>query len=231
MADQPDAQFPSPRLVPDEPFAETESLAPPGELSQTQIAAHLAWHGIAPFVLAEHVYLGGPRRAAQCITWNPAKGTYMCGRCGKLFSTGEITGEQILSAQLFEPGLRAFLVGPLTQDERDEITRRYLRGELSAAVLRVASKGERRRPTTDKRPAVRDRRARVQRWMLERYAARGVVERVIEEAVTMQHEEPARWREIAVRTLEPSTLRRYWQLIDDDLVAQARAAHKARERK
>jgi hypothetical protein len=219
-------QFPAPNVVADEARAEPlELLEPPGEQAQAVAAAHLREHGIIEFRLEEHVYLGGPRSPSQQLLWNPAKATFDCGICDTLISTGEVTDEQVWSAQLFNAGLQTFLTGPHTAEERDQITRRYLSGELTRELVRASSKASRRRPAASPRPAVAHFKQRVQSWMLERHAARGVFERVIEEAEAMQKDDIEAWLAIAGKRLGASTLRRYWQEIDDRLIEAAKHAY------
>jgi hypothetical protein len=143
------------------------------------------------------------------------------------YATGEITPERIELTQLFDERLKPFLTGARNPADRDEITRRYLDGSLGEALLEVAMKKKRRQPAAP-RPSVEHRRKRVQEWMLSRYAERGVLARVIEEATLMQNEEIDRWMEIAGARLQPSSLQRYWQLIDDDRVEQAKAEYARR---
>ena len=210
---------------------EAEELLPaPSRQAQELIGRHLAEeHDIRRFRLDEHVYLGGKRRPSQHISWDPARASFHCDLCPHVvFSTGEVTPEQVTLAQQFDRALDPFLVGARTQKERDEITRRYLGGELSAAVLEVARKTSRRRPVKQARPAVEHRKARVQAWMLAEYAERGVFERVFEEALRLQREHPERWAEVCDLQRADSTLRRYWQQIDDDKVEAARRAFERR---
>lgn len=204
-----------------------DRLEPPSQAAREVIAAHLtSRHEIAPSELDRHIYLGGPREESQIISWNPALATFRCERCqGNVFATGELTRERVMLAQLWDDSLKPFLAGARTSEERDEITRLYLEGKLADAVVLAGRKLSRRRPSPAARPSVGHRRARVQAWMLERYAVRGVFERVIEEAAEMQRGRPDEWQQICDLKLAPSTLRRYWQLIDDERVEQAKQAH------
>jgi hypothetical protein len=110
-------------------------------------------HGIEDFDLDRHVYLGGPLLESQYLFWRPGDASFDCQLCHTIIWTGEITDEQVLSAQLHDPGLRAFLAGGRTVEQRAEITRRYLRGELTDALLLVSAKRDRHRPAAP-RPAV-----------------------------------------------------------------------------
>jgi hypothetical protein len=194
------------------------------------MAEHLLGHGIEKFELDAHVYLGGPRSPTQHLLWNPANATFDCSLCDTIISTGEITDELVLHALLYDEGLTPFLAGPHTHSERKEIARRYLSGELSQGLLERGGKAARRKPAADSRPTVDHRRQSVQRWMLERYAVHGVFERVVEEALAMQRADRESWNEIADRLLTASTLRRYWQEIDDERVEKAKRAY-AQQRK
>jgi len=204
-------------------------LAAPSARAQERIRAHLAEHGIRGFRIEMHVYLGGPHLDSQLISWDPARASFRCERCkGRVFDTGEITADQIALAQMFDSGVQPFLVGPRTAAERDEITRRYLSGELSSAVLQASRKVARRRRVKGARPTVEHRRARVQEWLLERFVVHGVFERVLEEALLLQREAPQEWEQVCDVQRAASTLRRDWQQIDDERVERAKRAHTQR---
>jgi len=191
-------------------------------------AAHLAEHGISEFELDRHVHRGGPRLPSQHLVWNPAKATFDCDLCDTIVSTGEITKEMLWSTQLFDEALKPFLAGRFTEAERDEITRRYLSGELADSVLQASRRTARRRKPKQPRPTVDHRKARVQKWMLERFMEHGVVERVVEEALRMQREQPQAWALICDKPRAPSTLRRDWQQIDHARVEAAKTAYTRR---
>lgn len=227
---QEKTQFPAPRGGSEDAPERLEQLPSPGEHARPVMAAHLSnEHGIAPFSVERHVYLGGARTEEQHLTWDPSRESFQCDLCpGFGFWTGVITDEMVASAQLFNPALEPFLSGSRSLEERDEITRRYLAGDLSHAIVEVSRKAVRRRVPKQPRPTVEHRRARVQQWMLEEYSRRGVVERVIEEALRLQRAEPARWSEICEVPRAASTLRRDWQRIDDDDVEAAKRAFERR---
>jgi hypothetical protein len=223
---QPEAQFPAPRGDYEDAVEEIERLAAPSEAAQLLMAEHLRKHGIEAFKLDAHVYLGPPRLASQLLTWDPGRARFECEQCPGLgFWTGEITSDWVFSTQLFDQGLRPFLAGPHTAETRDEITHRYLTGELTRGLLRASGKAKRRRAAADARPMVAHYKIQVQRWMLKRYTVRGVFERVVEEAATMQEDDIETWLTLAGKRLAPSTLRRYWQELDDELVEAAQQAH------
>ncbi len=226
-SDEPTPQFPAPRGDFEDPAEEPQLLRPPSAEEQAVAARHLAEHGI-DFELARDVYLGGPRRD-EPLLWEPAKSVFDCQLCETRFATGVITAERVFSAQLWDDSLKPFLVGARSEQERDEITRRYLAGELSAAVLQASRRASRRRPAKDPRPTVDHRRARVQDWILAQYAIEGVLERVIEKALDLQRDEPDKWRaEACDKPRAASTLRRDWQQIPAELIEQAKRAHRER---
>ena len=229
--DREESQFPAPRADLEDAPERLEWLPPPGAPAQTVMADHLRdEHGIAPFSVERHVYLGGGTRTEeQHLTWDPGRASFHCDLCpGYVFWTGVITDEMVARAQLFNRALDPFLSGARSLEERDEITRRYLAGDLSHAIVEVSRKADRRRAPKQARPTVEHRRAKVQRWMLEEYSRRGVLERVIEEALRLQHAEPARWAEICDVPRADSSLRRDWQQIDDDEVEAAKRAFERR---
>jgi hypothetical protein len=206
-------------------------LPVPSEPAQAVAARHLAGHGIEPFVVDLHVYRGGQRLPTQHLLWDPVRSLFDCDLCDTRFMTGEITQEMVQHAQLFDPGLRPFLAGANTAAERDEITRRYLSGELTAAVIDVARRSARRRVPKQARPSIEHRVAKVQEWMLDRYVELGVVERVIEEALRLQRDEPERWAVVCDVPRAASTLRRDWQHIDTARVEEAQRLHAIRRGK
>jgi hypothetical protein len=213
---QPPSQFPPPHAGDETEIAPMERLEAPPAQAQTAMAAHLHGHGIDDFALDQHVHLGGPRTSSQLLTWNPVKATFACRKCpGRVFATGEITDEIVRSAQRWDTGLQAHLVGLSDQAERDEMTRRYLDGTLNRERLRsLRSGGARRRASAGTRPSVDRRRSQLQAWMLVRVRVRGVVERVLEEAEAMQRNAPDAWAALSDRPLSKETLRDYWQDIE-----------------
>ena len=206
-----------------------EPLAPPSAAAQERIAVHLGEeHRIEPFQLERHVYLDGPRLESQLISWDPGKASFQCLRCpGYVFGTEEITEEMIDFTLLWDDGVKPFLAGARTDEERREIARAYRAGELTAEVLRPWRRKQRRKPAAP-RPSVEHRRQRVQAWMLGRYGERGVLARVLEDAIQLWREQPCEWARISDLAPVESTLRRYWQQIPDDQVAAAKAAYQAR---
>lgn len=210
-------QLPAAASQPGEPAG--ERLEPPSPAGQALIAAHLAdSHGIEPFVLAEHVHLGGPRPASQLITWHPAKATFHCELCpAMVFWTGEITPERIQLAQMFDQALAPHLVGLTSQEDRDEMARLHIQGVPNRERLRqLRGADARRRSARGARPTVEARRARLQPWLLERVRERGVLERVLDEAEEMQQKDPAGWAQLCDQKPSRETLRDWWQ----DIVGQ-----------
>jgi hypothetical protein len=114
-------------------------------------------------------------------------------------------------AQRFDRGLQGHLVGLQTRAERERMTRHYLSGGLNRERLRtLEAAGPRRRAASRKRPAVAERRCRLQQWMLTRYAELGVFQRVLDEADEMQRLDPDAWRALArCDSLSAVTLTRY----------------------
>jgi hypothetical protein len=202
------------------------ALHPPSRTAQAGMARHLLEeHDYSEFRLQRDVYLGeGERRAAQLLSWNPVQATFRCDECGVTIWTGEITAALVEHAQRFDEGLRGHLVGLGTREERDEMTRRYLNGDLNRQRLRdLRRAGPKRQAASEKRPVVAERRRRIQDWLLERYAARGIVQRVLEEAIDMQQSNPSSWQALALcERRSESALRRDWQDIDPARKAAAR---------
>jgi len=204
-----------------------DELQAPSAAAQEVIAAHLAEHGIRALRLARHVYLGGERLESQLISWNPAKASFHCLRCpGFVFGTGEVTEQMVDSTLLWDEGVRPFLAAARTDEERREIARAYRSGELQRELLRPLRRRQRRRPAAA-RPSVEHRRHSVQAWMLARYRLRGVLARVIEDAIQLWRTQPKEWAKLSDRAPVESTLRRYWQLIPDEQVAAAKATYHA----
>lgn len=201
-----------------------ERLDPPLPAAQEQIRAHFAGHGIRRFQLDRHVYLGGPRKASQIISWDPGRASFHCERCpGRSFWTGEITGSLVERQLLFDQGLAPFLAGLTDPQERAAMARLRFGGELNRLLLDAATASAYRKASAHARPEVDRRRARLQGWMLERYAECGVVARVIEAADELQRLDPPLWQELVGRSLVPSTIRRnYWNRIPADEKAQAK---------
>ena len=204
-------------------------LPPPSPNARREIARHLREeHGYRDFRLERDVYLGGgkPRLPAQLITWDAIGARFWCGEracAGLVFLTGETTPEMVARTQRWDPALRPHLAGLRTQQERDEMTRRYLSGELNAEQLRrLRAAGPRHRAAKSARPTVAEAHGRVQEWMLERIAERGIFERVLDEAEEMQARDPYGWRRIAFRPYARETLKKIWVDIDPALRAQAR---------
>jgi len=199
----------------DQPGDASEWLPAPSKGARRLIREHLAGHGIKRFRLAEHVHLGGPRLASQHITWHPAKAAYSCELCpGYIFGTGETTPEQIQLAQLFNQDLQPHLAGLHSDEEREQMTRLYLSGELNRERLAAASEAAYRAAAARSRHAVAARRARLQEWMLKRYAECGYVNGVIDAAESLQHTDPALWLQLVGRPLVASTIRKdYWNPI------------------
>lgn len=200
-------------------------LAAPPLVAQTKMARHLTKeHGFHDFRLERDVYLGATeRRDSQLLSWSPVQATFRCQRCdGLVVWTGEITDSMLGHAQRFDDGLRPYLTGLESKEERDEMTRLYLSGSLNKERLRELRRaGPKRRAVSDKRPVVAERRNRIQDWLLSRYAEHGVFQRVLEEALEMQHRDPASWREIALCDhRSESSLRRDWQDIDPERKAK-----------
>ena len=216
--------FPAASVPADQPGDESEWLPAPPKMARQQIREHLAGHGIKRFRLAEHVHLGGPRLASQHITWHPAKAAYSCDLCpGYIFATGETTPEQIELAQLFDQSLQPHLVGLRTDEEREQMTRLYLSGTLNQQRLAAASETAYRSAAARSRHAVAARRARLQEWMLKRYAECGYVNGVIDAAESLQHTDPALWQSLVGRPLVASTIRKgYWNPIPADRKAAAK---------
>jgi len=207
-----------------------EPLPPPSAGARRVMAKHLQEHGRRDFRLARDVFLGGgeKRRPSQLLTWDPVGARFWCGDpgcAGIVFLTGELTSEVLAHTQRWDEGLRPHLAGLATPEERDEMTRRYLTGEINRERLRDLRKsGPRRRSAASSRPQVAERRRQVQEWMLERMAACGVLERVLDEAERLQRKEPDAWLRLAHRPLGRPALRRYWYDLDPQVRAQAREA-------
>lgn len=211
----------------DDPVAR---LPAPGLSARRLMAAHLReQHGIASFSVERHVHLGGSRPTSQHLTWDPGRASFHCNLCpGVSFSTGEITEQMVERAMLFDQHLQPHLVG-LAGAEREEMARRYLAGDLNRERLRqLAGADARRRAAAGSRPSVEHRRRSVQRWLLERVGERGVLERVLDEAETLQRNDPAGWGALAERPLSRETLRDYWQDIPPPERQQAFAAGRKR---
>jgi hypothetical protein len=199
-----------------------EEPRPPSKRAQAVMAAHLSGqHGVEKFSLEQHVYMAGERQPTQVLEWNPAMASFFCGHCRTIVVTGELTPQMMRRAQLFDEGLKPNLVGLNTQEERDEMTRHYLSGRLNTERLRRMRGAASRRAAAQTRPAVADRRRRVQTWMLQQYARLGVVERVLDAAAELQRTDPDRWQRMSSRPLARETLRTYWQDIDPATRAEA----------
>lgn len=208
-----------------------ERLPPPPRRMRELMAAHLQEHGIESFQLARHVYLGGTRRPSQLLTWNPAKASFSCDKCpGEVFVTGEITDSIVASAQRWDAGLKPHLTGLTDPADRDQMTRRYLSGELNRERLRSLRGAAHRRTAAASRPTVEERRRNVQRWMLERYVKLGALERVLEAADELQRTDMDTWLALAFRPLALETLRKYWHDIDPQEKAQAKEVFRQRGR-
>jgi hypothetical protein len=193
-----------------------DRLAPPSAAAQELIAAHLAGHGISPFRLGEHVHLGGQRPASQLISWDPGRASFRCQRCpGRVFHSGEISEAMVERAVVFDQGLQPFLLGLTDQKDRREMARRYLVGDANRERLRqLRGADARRRAARGSRPNVEARRAPVQAWLLARVRELGVLERALDLAEQLQHEDPVAWRELCDRLPSRETMRDWWQDLD-----------------
>ena len=208
----------------DEPGASEGQLEPPSTAGQALIAAHLAdGHGIEPFVLAEHVHLGGPRPQSQLITWHPANASFHCERCpGMVFPTGEITPEQIQVAQMFDETLRPHLVGLTRQEDRDEMTRLHLQGVSNRERLRqLRGIGAKRRAKSGTRPASEEFKRRAQHWLLSETRGRGSLRAALDGAEELQRVDPDRWLRLVGRHYARETLRKHWLDVDPRLRDEA----------
>ena len=228
-------QFPAPRADFEDAPERVERLSPPGAPARTLMAAHLRKeHGIVSFSAKRHVYLGGGKRTdEQYLTWDPGRASFHCDLCpGVNYGTGEITDAMVKRALLFDQNLQPYLVGLNGPGEREEMARRYLAGDLNRERLRqLRGADARRRSAMGARPSVESRRARLQPWLLARVRERGVLERVLDEAVEMQTNEREAWAKLCDRPLSRETMRDYWQDIDADERASAFAAGRARAEK
>ena len=190
-------------------------------------------HDFKSFVIKRDLYLGGPRLSSQCLTWNSAKATFKCDLCpGQVFSSGVVTPERIAKAERFDPALKPHLSGITDRAEREEMTRRSIDGSLNRERLRgLRSSGPKRRVASLKRPAIEERRRRVQAWLLERYTELGVFEHVLDAALDLQDHYLDGWLHIALTRLERPTLRRYWYDIDPQVRKRAREAFEQNQAK
>ena len=195
-----------------------EPLPDPPPETQARMASHLRepTHAYTDFELARDVYLGhGERLPTQILDYDAAFDRFWCAGpdCqGLVFASDTHTAESLDLAQRFDKALRPHLVGLEAPAERDEMTRAYLRGDLNRAALsRLRRARSSARAAGASRPIVEDRYKKVGDWLCDRVAERGVFERVIEEAERMQRSDPDAWKRIAGRTLQPGTLRIYWQ--------------------
>lgn len=177
--------------------------------------------------LSSHLHLGGPRKRSQHLTWQPVTASFLCDLCdGVVFTTGELTAAIIESAQLWDEGLKANLVG-LSREEQDEMTRLFLSGALNRDRLAAARERDYQLEAGRRRPAVEARRLRLQQWMLNRYAETGSVDGVIQETAALPRSNAELWAQFADRTFAASTLRRnYWNRIPAQRRHAALAAFK-----
>jgi hypothetical protein len=209
-----------------------ELLPAPSTLAQAAIAKHLLdVHGISPFELGEHVFLGGVRRDSQLISWNPALSTYHCELCpGFVFASGEITAERIQLAEMFDATLAPRLSG-LDSEEQEEMARFHIKGQVNREELDRLREAEFRERSQGARPVVDARRTALQAWMLDCYARVGTVPLVREATYQLQFENRELWAELVGRPLSQSAIRDYWRRIPAVRRREAKAAFMAEREK
>jgi hypothetical protein len=231
----PEPQFPPTHGSFEDRVEPVERLSPPGKHAQELMAVHLRdEHGITPFSLERHVYLGGARHESQHLSWDPGRESYRCDLCPvHVFGTStRPTAETVERALHFSAELQPHLVGLRTQEEREEMARHFLAGDLNRERLRqLRGADAKRRAAKGARPTVEARRARLQPWLLDRVSEVGILERVLDEAVTMQRDDPAAWAQLCDQLPSRETIRDWWQDIDPNLRAEAFTTGKKRSKK